>query len=117
LFTTATFVGYVLRGVPGAIVATVAIFLPAFLMTALLEPVITRLRNRPTTAAALDGLNAAAVALMAGVTWVLARDAVSGVGTGLLAGAALVALLRFKVNPVWLMTAGAATGLISRGHL
>jgi chromate transporter len=117
LFTTATFVGYLLRGVPGAVVATVAIFLPAFVMTAVLEPVIAKLRERPLTAAALDGLNAAAVALMAGVTWVLGRDAVVGAPTALLAGGALVALLRWSVNPVWLMAAGAACGLILRGHL
>jgi chromate transporter len=117
LFTTATFVGYLLRGVPGAVVATVAIFLPAFVMTAVLEPVIARLRNQPLTAAALDGLNAAAVALMAGVTWVLGRDAVVNLPTALLAGGALLALLRWRVNPVWIMAAGAACGLALRGHL
>ena len=62
------------------------------------------------TAAALDGLNAAAVALMAGVTWVLARDAVVDVPTALLAVGSLAVLLRWKVNPVWLMAAGAAVG-------
>jgi chromate transporter len=117
LFTTATFVGYLLRGVPGAVVATVAIFLPAFLLTAVLEPVIARLRNTPVTAAALDGLNAAAVALMAGVTWFLGRDAVVGAPTALLAAGALVALLRWRVNPVWLMAAGAGAGLVLRSHL
>jgi chromate transporter len=117
LFTTATFVGYLLRGVPGAVVATVAIFLPAFVMTAVLEPVIARLRNRPVTAAALDGLNAAAVALMVGVTWFLGRDAVVGAPTALLAGGALVALLRWRINPVWLMAAGAVAGLVFRSHL
>ena len=103
--------------VPGAMVATVAIFLPAFVMTAVLEPVIAKLRHTPVTAAALDGLNAAAVALMVGVTWFLAQDAVVGAPTALLAGGALVALLRWRVNPVWLMAAGAAAGLLLRGHL
>jgi len=117
LFTTATFVGYLLRGVPGAVVATVAIFLPAFVMTGVLEPVITKLRNTAVTAAALDGLNAAAVALMAGVTWFLARDAVVDGPTAVLAGAALLALLRWRVNPVWLMAAGAGCGLVLRTHL
>jgi chromate transporter len=116
VFTTATFVGYLLRGVPGAVVATVAIFLPAFVMTAVLEPVIAKLRAKPVTAAALDGLNAAAVALMVGVTWFLARDAVVDVPTLLLAGASLAVLLRWDVNPVWLMAAGAAVGLL-RSHL
>jgi chromate transporter len=117
LFTTATFIGYLLRGVPGAVVATVAIFLPAFVLTAILEPVIAKLRNRAVTAAALDGLNAAAVALMAGVTWFLGRDAIGGVLTALLAAGSLVALLRWRVSPVLLMLIGAAAGLAFRGHL
>jgi chromate transporter len=111
VFTTATFVGYLLRGVPGAVVATVAIFLPAFMMTAVLEPLIAKLRAKPVTAAALDGLNAAAVALMVGVTWFLARDAVVDVPTLLLAVGSLAVLLRWRVNPVWLMAVGAALGL------
>jgi chromate transporter len=112
VFTTATFIGYLLRGVPGAVIATVAIFLPAFVMTAVLEPVIARLRARPVTAAALDGLNAAAVALMVGVTWFLARDAVVDGPTLVLAVGSLAVLLRWDVNPVWLMAAGAAAGLL-----
>jgi chromate transporter len=117
VFTTASFVGYLLLGVPGAVVATVAIFLPAFVMTAVLEPVIARLRAKPVSAAALDGLNAAAVALMVGVTWFLARDAVVDVPTALLATASLAALLRWNVNPVWLMAVGAAVGLAAGGRL
>jgi chromate transporter len=115
VFTTATFVGYLLRGVPGAVVATVAIFLPAFLMTAVLEPLIAKLRAKPVTAAALDGLNAAAVALMVGVTWFLARDAVVDVTTLVLAVGSLAVLLRWQVNPVWLMAAGALAGLLLPG--
>src|SRR5207237_6563525 len=105
------------RGVPGAVVATVAIFLPAFVMTAVLEPVITRLRAKPVTAAALDGLNAAAVSLMVGVTWFLARDAVTNVPTALLAAGSLAVLLRWELNPVWLMAVGAVAGLLLHGHL
>jgi chromate transporter len=115
VFTTATFVGYLLRGVQGALVATVAIFLPAFVMTAVLEPVIAKLRAKPVTAAALDGLNAAAVALMVGVTWFLARDAVVDVPTALLAIGSLAVLLRWEVNPVWLMAAGAVVGVLVGG--
>jgi chromate transporter len=117
VFTTATFIGYLLRGVPGAVVATVAIFLPAFLMTAVLEPVIARLRAKPVTAAALDGLNAAAVALMVGVTWFLARDAVVDVPTALMAVGSLGVLLRWDVNPVWLMAVGAVVGVGAGGRL
>ena len=68
LFTTATFIGYVLAGVPGAVVATVAIFLPAFVIVALVGPWVGRLRDRPLTAALLDGVNAAAIGLMAAVS-------------------------------------------------
>ena len=111
LFTTATFVGYLLRGIPGAVVATVAIFLPAFVMTAVLGPLIARLRAKPVTAAALDGLNAAAVALMVGVTWFLAKDAVVDLPTAVLAVGSLAVMLRWNINPVWLMAVGAAVGL------
>jgi len=114
LFTTATFVGYLLAGVPGALVATVAIFLPSFLMVAALEPVVARMRRSSTTAAALDGLNVAAVALMGGVTWVLARDAVVDVPTAVIAGVAGVVLLRWRLNAAWLMAAGAGWGLLFR---
>jgi chromate transporter len=115
LFTTATFVGYVLRGFPGAVVATFAIFLPSFLMVAALEPVVTRLRRSATAGAALDGINAAAIALMAGVTWFLGQEAIVDVPTALLAAAAAVALVRYRVNPVWLIGLGALYGLLRPG--
>ncbi len=114
LFTTATFVGYVLAGVPGAVVATVAIFLPSFLMVAALEPIVTRMRRSATTAAALDGLNVAAVALMVGVTGVLARDAVVDIPTAVLAVAAAGVLLRWRINAAWLVAGGALWGLLLR---
>ncbi len=114
LFTTATFVGYLLAGGAGAVVATVAIFLPSFLMVAALEPIVARMRRSVTTAAALDGLNIAAVALMAGVTWVLAKDAVIDVPTAVVAVAAAAVLWRWRINAAWLMAAGAAWGLIFR---
>ncbi|HLF41066.1 MAG TPA: chromate transporter, partial [Acidimicrobiia bacterium] len=118
LFTTATFVGYLIRGVPGAVVATVAIFLPCFVLVALLEPVIARLRARPVTAAALDGLNAAAIALMAGVTWRLGREAVVDVPTALIALAAAAVLVRSagRLNPAWVIAAGALCGLALGGR-
>ena len=76
LFTTATFIGYVLAGIPGAVVATAAIFLPAFVIVALVGPIVDRVRDRPLTAALLDGVNAAALGLMAAVTLVLGRSAI-----------------------------------------
>jgi len=111
VFTTATFVGYLLAGVAGAAVATVAIFLPSFVLVAGLEPLVRRLRRSPVAAAGLDGLNVAAVALMAGVTWQLGRDAVVGLPTAALALAALVVLVGWRPNPAWLIAAGAAAGL------
>ncbi|EKP94591.1 chromate transporter [Thermaerobacter subterraneus] len=111
VFTTATFVGYVTGGWAGAAVATVAIFLPAFVFVAAIRPLADRLRRSPVLAAALDGLNVASFALMAGVTWQLARTAVFNLWTaGLFAGALLI-LGRTRLNSAWLIAAGAATGL------
>ena len=113
LFTTATFIGYLLRGTPGAVVATVAIFLPCFVLVAVLEPVVARLRARPLTAAALDGLNAAAIALMAGVTWELGREAIVDVPSGLIAVTAAIVLLRVggRLASAWVIAGGALCGL------
>ena len=111
LFTTATFIGFVLAGVPGAVVATAAIFLPAFVVVALIAPWIERVRDRPLTAALLDGVNAAAIGLMAAVTLQLGLTAVRDpltAGIGLAAG---VALLSGRVPSVLLVAAGAVVGL------
>ena len=111
VFTTATFVGYLVAGVPGAVLATVGIFLPAFIFVALLHPLVPRLRRYPWTAAMLDGVNVAAVGLMAAVTWLLARDALVDPLTAAVAGAAAFLLIRFRVNSAWLVAAGAMVGL------
>jgi chromate transporter len=111
VFTTATFVGYLVAGVPGAVLATVGIFLPAFLFVALLHPLVPRLRRYPWTAAMLDGVNVAAVGLMAAVTWLLARDAIVDPLTATVAIAAAFLLIRFRVNSAWLVAAGALVGL------
>jgi chromate transporter len=76
VFTTATFIGYLLEGVPGAIVATVGIFLPAFVFVVLTGPIIPRLRSSPIMSSFLDGVNVVSLALMAGVSWYLGRTAV-----------------------------------------
>jgi chromate transporter len=111
LFTTATFIGYVLAGVPGAVVATAAIFLPAFVFVALVGPLADRVRDRPLTAALLDGVNAAALGLMAAVTAQLAREAVVDPLTiGLLAISGL-ALWWGRIPSVLLVAAGAAIGI------
>jgi chromate transporter len=110
VFTTATFVGYLVAGWPGAALATIAIFLPSFLFVALLTRIVDRIRNRPATAALLDGVNAAALALMAGVTAQLARAALVDPLTVLLAGGAGLLLWRTKLNSAWYITAGALVG-------
>ncbi len=111
LFTTATFIGYLLGGAPGAVLATVGIFLPAFVFVALSGPLIPRLRASPWTGALLDGANAASLGLMAAVTWQLARAAFTDwftVGLGLISA---LLLFRWRVPPTWLLVGGAAAGL------
>lgn len=111
VFTTATFIGYVLGGAPGAVVATVGIFLPAFVFVAASGPLIPRLRRSPTAGAVLDGVNVASLALMAVVTAQLARAALVDGWTLALAAASALLLLRYRVNSAWLVFGGAAFGL------
>jgi chromate transporter len=111
VFTTATFVGYLVAGVPGAILATVGIFLPAFVFVALLHPLVPRLRRYPWTAAMLDGVNVAAVGLMAAVTWLLGREAIVDPLTAAIAIVAAFLLIRFRFNSAWLVLVGAIVGL------
>jgi chromate transporter len=111
VFTTATFIGFLVAGLPGAILATVGIFLPAFIFVALLHPLVPRLRRYPWTAAMLDGANVAAMGLMAAVTWLLGRDAIVDPVTATVAIVAAVLLIRFRVNSTWLVLAGAVVGL------
>jgi chromate transporter len=111
VFTTATFIGYLVAGVPGAVLATVGIFLPAFIFVALLHPLVPSLRRYPWTAAMLDGVNVAAMGLMAAVTWLLGRDAIVDPITATIAIAAAALLIRFRVNSTWLVLAGAIVGL------
>ncbi len=112
VFTTATFIGYLVAGVPGAIVATVGIFLPGFVFVAVTNPFIPRLRQSPWLAALLDGVVASSLGLMAAVTVDLARQAIVDLPTALLAVLAAVLLIRFKVNTTWLIIGGAVAGLI-----
>lgn len=111
VFTTATFIGYVLGGPAGAIVATVGIFLPAFFFVAISGPLIPRMRRSPVAGAFLDGVNVSALALMAVVTWQLATSAIVGPLTAGLAILSAFLLIRFKVNSVWLVLGGAFAGL------
>ena len=114
VFTTATFIGYVVAGWKGAIVATLGIFLPGFVLVALSGPMIPRLRQSPVFAAALDGVVAGSLALMAVVTWQLGKASVVDWTTLAILGAALIALLRFRVNSAWLIAAAAVVGWMLR---
>jgi chromate transporter len=114
VFTTATFVGYILRGVPGAAVATVGIFLPAFVYVAASGFLLPRLRRSPVARGALDGVNVASLALMAVVTWQLAGAAIVDLWTALLAATGAILLLRFRVNSAWLVLGGGAVGVLIR---
>ena len=110
VFTAATFIGYVLGGFTGAAIATIGIFLPSFVFVAALNPLVPRLRRSVWASAALDGVNVAALGLMAGVTYQLGLRAVVDLPTAILAVAAAIALFRFRVNSLWLVLAGAVVG-------
>ncbi len=112
VFTTATFIGYVLAGTPGAAVATVGIFLPAFVFVAISGPVVPRLRRSRTAGAILDGVNVGSLALMTLVTCQLTAAAVVDVWSGVLAIGAAIVLFRWRVNSTWLVAAGAASGIV-----
>jgi chromate transporter len=112
VITTATWIGYVLLGVPGALVATAAIAIPAFVLTALSVPVLEGLRGSRRARAALDGVAAAVVGTLAVTAAALAREAVVDPVTLLLGAGALAALLVTRVNPAVLLAAGAAVGLL-----
>jgi chromate transporter len=112
VLSTATFIGYILGGVPGAAVATVAIFLPSFFYVALLAPVLFRLRKSAWMAAFLDSVNVCAVALMGGVTFRLAADALQSWRAWTIALASLAVLLRWKVSPAWVVLGGGIIGLL-----
>jgi chromate transporter len=111
VFTTATFIGYLLAGPRGALVATAGIFLPAFVFVAASGPLVPKLRASRVAGAFLDGLNVASLALMAVVTAQLARVAIVDTSTALLGSVSAILLLRFKLNATWLMLASAALGI------
>ena len=115
VFTTATFIGYVLAGLPGALLATLGIFLLSFIFVALSNPFIPRLRNSPWTGSLLDGVNVASLGLMAAVTWQLGWASLVDPLTIILALVSAVLLLRFQINSTWLIVGGALVGLIATG--
>ena len=110
LSATATFIGYVVAGWPGAIVATIAIFLPGFVLVAASGPLLPRIRKSPVASAALDGVVAGSLALMAVVAMQLARASLVDRLTVAIFAVSLIALIRFKVNSAWVVAGAAVVG-------
>jgi chromate transporter len=114
VFTTATFIGYLLGGAPGALVATIGIFLPSFVLVAVSGPIVSRVRRSASAGAFLDGVNVASLGLMAVVTLQLARGAlVDGLTVSIAAASALL-LLKWRVNSAWLVLGAAVIGALAR---
>ncbi len=114
VFTTATFVGYLLAGHAGAIAGTIGIFLPAFVLVGVINPWVPSLRQSPWVSSFLDGVNAASLGLMAAVTYTLGRTALVDLLTVILALLSAIAVFRFQVNSVWLVLAGGVVGLVAK---
>ena len=117
VFTTATFIGYVLGGTKGAAVATVGIFLPAFVFVAASGPLVPRIRRSPTAGSFLDGVNAAAMSLMVVVTYQLGRAAIIDLPTIALAVISGVLLFGFRLNSAWLVLSGGIAGWLLYGRM
>ena len=113
-FTVSTFIGYVLGGWRGACLATVGMFLPAFVFVGVTARILPRLRSSPYASAFLDGVNAAAVALMGFVGWQFARASMVTWPAVLIGAACLLLLTRYKVNSAWLVLGGAIAGILLR---
>jgi chromate transporter len=112
VFTTATFVGYLIAGSPGAVLATIGIFLPAFVFVAASSPLIPRLRRSPWAGGFLDGVNAASLGLMAVVTWQLGGSALIDAFTLILAVLSALLVFRLRINSAWLVLAGGIAGFL-----
>lgn len=115
VFTTATFIGYVLHGGSGALVATLGIFLPVFFFVAVTAPLLPKLRSSTTAGHILDGINVASLALMGVVTWQLGRAAIVDVPTLLIAITSAVLLLTLRINSAWLVVAAGVFGWLHHG--
>ncbi len=112
LFTAATFIGYLLGGTSGALLATLGIFLPSFIFVAISNPLIPKIRSSAWASSLLDGVNASALGLMAAVTVQLGISSLIDIPTALIAIISLILLLRYKLNSTWLIAGGAVAGFI-----
>jgi chromate transporter len=117
VLSTATFIGYLISGVPGAALSTIAIFLPSFVYMLILYPIFPKLRESAKMSAFLDAVNISAVGLMAAVTLRLATTTLFDWRAILIAVAAIIGGMRFRLNAAWLVLGGAFMGWILKGLL
>lgn len=112
VFTTATFIGYILGGIEGSIGATIGIFLPSFVLVWLLKPILFKMRDSKILRSVLNGVNISSLGLMVSVTFVLGRNSITDVFTIAVFLISFLILLKTKLNSVWLITLGAVLGYI-----
>jgi chromate transporter len=112
VFTTATFIGYLIQGTPGAILATIGIFLPAFVLVGILNPIIPRLRDSKLVSSILDGVNVASWGLMAVVSYKLGASAIIDIPTVVLAALSLFVVFKYKINSAWIVLFGGIAGYV-----
>lgn len=112
VLSTATLIGYLILGIPGASIATLGIFLPSFVFVLIINPVIPKLRKSPLTSGFLDGVNAASLGLMLAVTIELGMTALSGVGSWLIFLIAALVVVLWNVNAAWIVIGSAILGLL-----
>jgi chromate transporter len=112
VFTTATFIGYLVAGIPGAFLATVGIFLPGFVLVASSGSLLPKLRQSALASAILDGVVVGSLALMAVVAWQLGQAAIVDWRTFIILIASAIVVLRFRVNSAWIIAGAALSGWI-----
>jgi len=115
VFATATFIGYLLGGLPGAVVATLGIFVPGFVFVAMSGPLLPKLRRSPAAGAVLDGVVVGSLALIAVVAWQLGKVAIRDWLTISILAVSVIAIFRLKINSAWLILGAAIVGWIARG--
>ncbi len=115
VFTTATFIGYLVGGLPGAFFATLGIFLPGFVFVAVSGPVIPKIRRSAAAGAVLDGVVVGSLALIAVVAWQLGKASITDWLTISILAVSIIAIFRFKINSAWLILGTAVVGWIAKG--
>ena len=113
VLSSATFIGFILGGLPGAIIATIGIFLPSFIFVAFSNPLIPRIRNSPWAKSFLDGVVVASLGLMAAVIFQLGMVSFPDIFTGVICASAFILLVKYRVNTTWLILGGLLIGIIA----